>query len=140
MSKVKFHNDCQVGEHIFTRNSIWDFTDKYMALIGGCYTECPEYGYMYRIQTDYGILEVDQSCVVEIDYIINKDYTEEEWEKFITDDALVEDGDYVKAWINTFGINKPVKDRADQCDYNGDWVQLQKQIDDKYGEDGGFEK
>jgi len=133
MSKIKFHDDCRVDKFIFTRNSIWDFIDKYMTLVSGCYTECAEFGYIYRVKTDYGIFNVNEGCVVEIDHIINKDYTEEEWEKFITDDALVEDGDYVQAWINTFGIDKPVKDRADQCDYTPEWRRLNKEIEAKYG-------
>jgi len=134
MSKVKFHDDYQVGEHVFTRNSIWDFVDKYETLLPvSCDNACERFVFMYRIKTDCEILLVNGDVLVEIDHIINKDYTEEEWRKFITDDALVKDGDYVQAWINTFGINKPVKDSQDQCDYAPGWRRLNKEIEKKYG-------
>jgi len=104
-----------------------------------CFDECSTFGFVYRVKAGDIIHHIVETAVVEIDHIINKDYTEEEWEMFITQDALVKDGDYVKAWIQTFGINKPVKDSTDQCDYNGKWESLQKKIEKEYGPNQGFD-
>jgi len=143
MSKVKFINNCQVEgalgtPYTFVRNGIWDYLDKYITLIDGEYDNEPLFGYVYRIETDYGILIVVENYVVEIDYVINKDYTLEGWNDFIMTDAIVEDGNYVKVWEDINKINKPVKEVADQCDYNFTWRALQVKIDKMYG-NGGFE-
>jgi hypothetical protein len=140
MKVVKFHEDYQAEEHVFTRNSMWEFLDKQEELDDSmCDEDCNYYEWKYRIKVKDRIFSVPGEYLVEINVFFNKDYTEEKWREFITKDQLVEDGDYVKAWIETFGINKPVKSIADQCDYPPAYKRLQKQIDEKYG-NGGFEK
>ena len=139
MNLVKFHDDTQVLGHVFTRNSVWEFKDSFDTLAPpDCDNACERFVRNYRIPTEIGLLTVTENDVVKIDLVINKDYTEEEWNAFIMHDALVEDGDYVKAWRETFGINKPVKESADQCDYTPEWKKLNVKIKEKYGT-GGFE-
>lgn len=133
MSKVKFVEDYQSGRDVFVRNGIWDYIDKYETLVDDRLV------FRYRISANDSIHVVPEEYLVEIDYVINKDYTREGWHEFVMTDAIVEDGDYVKAWMEINGINKPVKDTADQCDYRPDWKRLQKKIDKLYG-NGGFER
>ena len=141
MAKLKFIDNCQVEENVFVRNGVWEYIDKYETYLPiSCDNDCARFVFMYKIQVDQlnKVLTVSGDYIAEIDGVINKDYTKEEWNAFITKDYLVEDGDYVKAWKETFNINDPVKDVTDQCDYNPAWKRLQVQIDKEYG-NGGFE-
>jgi len=142
MSKIKFISDFVSGEVTFERNGIWEYIDKYETLLPiSCDNDCERFIWIYKVTFENIEYLINGDYVVEIDYVINKDYTKSQWDKFIMKDILVEDGDYVKEWIRATGINKPVKDVTDQCDYNPRWKSLQKQIEKKYGNDsGGFEQ
>jgi len=123
--------------YVFERNQLWEFTDK--VHIKYVYTGCEPceqvYGYAYRIRLESGVLHyIPEALVTCIDSneLVNWDYTQKKWNEKITTDALVEDGNYVKVWEKTFGIAKPVKDRADQCDYSGEWWEVKRKIDEFY--------
>ncbi len=140
MSKVKFTDDYQSGVDVFVRNSIWDYIDKFQTLVTeSCDDDCDHFVYQYRIDVNGTIHTVPETTLVDINYVLNKDYTLEEWNAFIMKDAIVDDGDYVKMWESINGIEKPVKVVADQCDYNPAWKRIQKKIDKLYG-NGGFER
>jgi len=117
MQLIKFHDDYNVNGATFIRNGEYEFVDKHEE-----YHD--DWIWVYRVEVNGVRYSVNGDCVVEIDSEqdkYNKDYTKEHWEKKITKDAMVKDGNYVKAWIKTYNINKPVKDRIEQTDYNGAW-------------------
>ncbi len=137
--KIKFIEDYQVDDLIFERNGVWDFLDKYETLSEGlCEIECLEFIFMYRIEFEGEILHIPGTYLVEIEGVINKDYTKSQYEQFVTKDAYVKDGDYVKASKEILGVDEPVKDRADQCDYPPGWERINKETQKLYG-DNAFE-
>jgi hypothetical protein len=141
MNRIKFIQDFNISGDTFVRNGVWDYIDKYEVLLPVSSSNPKErFVFIYRVEANETIYPVDGDYVVEVDAVLNKDYTQEGWNEFITEDKLVEDGDYVKSWIETTGIITPVKSTADQCDYNGEWKNLQKKIEKLYGDNGGFER
>lgn len=140
MAKIKFTDDYYVDGDVFVRNSIWDYIDKHEEFIPkNCDNNCNRFALVYRININDHIYSIPEDYIVEIDNIINKDYTEGEWDVFITKDAMVVDGNYVKSWEEANAINKPVKDVTDQADYDGRWRELNKRIKERWG-NGGFEE
>ena len=139
MKLIKFISDYVEEDILIQRNSIYEYVDKREVLINDeCEDECLRFGFEYKIEYEGELIYVGCDYIVELSIIPhNPDYTLEDFIKKMIKDALVKDGDYVKVWEKTFGINKPVKKVADQCDYNGEWKALQKEIDKKYG-NGGF--
>lgn len=132
VSKIKFTSDFSIDGVTFIRNSVWDYIDKHEEIVYDDCQECsPFWDIIYRVQTSEGVYRVSGYIVVEVDDVgrYNKDYTKEEWDKKITTDALVKDGDYVSAWRKTYNINKPVKDREDQTDYGSEWKETKKRMD-----------
>jgi hypothetical protein len=139
MRLIKFISDYVKDDILIQRNSIYEYVDKREVLITEeCEAECSKFGFEYKIEYEGELIYVGSDYIVELSAIpYNPDYTPEDFIKEMTKDALVKDGDYVKIWEETFGINKPVKEVADQSDYTGEWKALQKEIDKKHG-DGGF--
>ena len=129
---IKFHNDYTVDGITFPRNSEWEYYDKHNELVIDDCLDCSNWETIYRIQTDYGLHQIEGHYVIELDDTsrYNKDYTHEEWNKKITTDSLVEDGDYVRKWKETYNINKPVKDGAEQTDYGREWTKTKKRMDE----------
>lgn len=139
MRLIKFISDYVSGDILIQRNSIYEYIDKREVVINDdCEDECLRFGFEYKIEYDNELIYVGSDYIVELTEVpYNPDYTPEDFEKKMTKDALAKDGNFVKAWEDTFGINKPVKKVADQNDYTGEWRSLQKDIDKKYG-NGGF--
>jgi len=127
---IKFVEDQQSGEDVFIRNGIYEYRTKYETVVDG------KYLFMYVIDFEGKTYTVPDTCIVEVDKVINRDRTKESWREFVTQDLLVEDGNYTKAWKDTFGVtqNKSI----DLCDYDSRWKRLQKEIEKKYGNDEGF--
>ena len=123
MKKIKFHSDFVVGGVLFQRNSIWEYYDKHDEVAEEDCDESLFWETIYRIKIDDSLYRIKGCYVVEVDDVgrYNKDYTKEQWRDKVTKDSMVEDGDYVKMWRKTYNINKPVKDRAEQTDYDSSW-------------------
>ena len=125
MQKIKFHDDYNVNGMTFVRNSEWEFVDKHEEFDG------EDYYWVYRVDINGVRYNIEDEYVVEYtspEEPYNKDYTKEGWREKVTRDALVKDGDYVNAWKQTFRINDPVKEGAEQTDYNSEWRKTEKRI------------
>jgi len=136
MLLIKFHENYVIeGKFTFLKNGIWEYIDKYENFTTEPCVDCvDQIKWYYRVQFEYIIYHIPDTHVVQMTEqdIYNKDYTRPGWDEKITTDAMVDDGDYVKAWEESLGIAKPVKPRADQCDYRGEWYELKKRIDKFY--------
>jgi len=125
MQIIRFTDDYQIETLVFERNAYWEYYDSYQAYLPKPCEHCgEEYVTVFRILIDGVYYSIPHTTVVKLsnEDVYNKDYTDKEWKKKITTDALVKDGDYVKAWKETFNINDPVKeDRSEQTDYDARW-------------------
>ena len=129
VKKIKFTDTYTIDNIGFERNSVWEYYDKYETIN---YGDGDEFILMYRIKIGDDFYKIPEDVVVEFDETYNKDYTKEQWRKKITTDAMVKDGNYVKAWRETYGINEPVKPIADQNDYNWKWTELRRRMEEFY--------
>jgi hypothetical protein len=104
-------------------------------LISNC--DSPKYFYRICINDLLYLIPEDEVVELESEEIINHDHTPREWISSVTKDALVKDGNYVKAIMETFGMNKPVKEIEDQADYAGAWRRLYAEEKNQYRTNGG---
>jgi len=130
---IKFISDYVIDNLIFERNGVWEYKDKIRTtIVPDCGDDCLSVtGFVYRIEMNGKLYNIPESEVVVLQSrdIINKDYTKSQWNKDKSKDALVEDGNYVKANMETFGMEKPVKDIQDQSDYDGRWKEIKRKMD-----------
>jgi len=137
--QIKFHENYTIDRQVtFLRNSIWEYLDKYEFVDTDPCTDCADkIKWKFRLQVDGVIYTIPGTYIAELSdaeaEIYNNDYTHPAWNQKITTDAYVEDGNYVKAWKETFNIADPVKKRADQSDYRGEWYETKRRIDKRYG-------
>ena len=128
MQLIKFHENYSANGVIFVLNGEYEFVDKHEE-----YHD--DWIWVYRVEINGVRYNVDGDCVVEITSNLdkpNKDYTWDQWKTKITHDTMVEEGNYVKAWKNSFGINDPVKEGVEQTDYDSGWKRTQKRIREYY--------
>lgn len=127
---IKFTDDYAVEDVIFQRNSRWDYYDKREELVYSNNDPSSSwFMWVYRIKENDKFYTIPGDRIVEYEETYNKDYTKEEWNKKIHKDAMVKDGNYVKAWKKSYGIANPVKSRSDQNDYNWKWRDLSRRME-----------